>query len=699
MASLPAASGWSKRFHRWWPALVASLGFLGLSLFTSRILPGPWSHQAIGRGYDPYLFMWFLGWWPHALAHGTSPMSTPILWAPSGINLAWTTSVPGLALPFLPVTRAVGVVTAYNLAMIAGLTLSAVAAFLLVRALSGSALAGLLGGYVYAFSPFLMGQFDGGHLNWVWAAMPPTIALAALKRWRGDWSASLTILMVTWAVAAQFLWSSELFATTWVMAIAAIVISWPFQKSAGRENWWRTVSALAAGGVLGTFLVSPLIVYMILHPGSPSGLSPARFAITPLNLVVPTRLTIGGSLFTGISRLFPGQLVEQGGYVGLPALAWLLSGRKWQRRQPIRRTLAIFFWVAAVFAMGPGLPLKHFTVPLPWVVATHLPLLRHALPDRLMIFAFLALALLLGLFIADHAISAVYRGAVAMLVGISLWPSPAMHPTVAFNPPSLFSSRHAIQSLLPPHPRLLIFPFTYQGAAMAYQALSHYRFQMSAGVVGANPPVPYSSWPFVRMAGAGALPNCSPVWQALSTYLAVTRVNAIVAVGNSRPQVAQWARHFGWTHHVTPNATIYAVPPSTASSIPTPSAAASRSAFSAYTLLWEAIRQYLRQGHSVASLSLSALAKSHDYPGCLVLGPTVPVTAEQTWAVPMSGNRVAVGIIGTWPVLRPVVTRFGPLAGQVDFPTMLKPVANPPNLHSLGTLLMIFPRQAFTSTP
>ena len=51
----------------------------------------------VGGGSDPQLFVWSLGWWPHAVLHGQNPFVTHLLWAPHGSNLAWATSVPGLA--------------------------------------------------------------------------------------------------------------------------------------------------------------------------------------------------------------------------------------------------------------------------------------------------------------------------------------------------------------------------------------------------------------------------------------------------------------------------------------------------------------------------------------------------------------------------------------------------------------------------
>jgi len=48
----------------------------------------------IGRDTDPPQTMWFFNWWRFSIAHGLNPFVTDFVWAPLGINLAWTTFVP-----------------------------------------------------------------------------------------------------------------------------------------------------------------------------------------------------------------------------------------------------------------------------------------------------------------------------------------------------------------------------------------------------------------------------------------------------------------------------------------------------------------------------------------------------------------------------------------------------------------------------
>ena len=60
----------------------------------------------IGYGRDPQIFVWSFAWWLHALETWQNPFYSHAIYAPVGINLAWATTVPGLAFLFAPVTRA-----------------------------------------------------------------------------------------------------------------------------------------------------------------------------------------------------------------------------------------------------------------------------------------------------------------------------------------------------------------------------------------------------------------------------------------------------------------------------------------------------------------------------------------------------------------------------------------------------------------
>src|ERR1700676_4080083 len=106
--------------------LLALSIYLALSfLFFGRPLIGHFRDTYIGTGPDPSLAMWFFVWWPHALVRHLNPFLTDVIWAPNGINLAWTTSIPLPSFIAWPLTATIGPIAAFNVLTLASLPLDA----------------------------------------------------------------------------------------------------------------------------------------------------------------------------------------------------------------------------------------------------------------------------------------------------------------------------------------------------------------------------------------------------------------------------------------------------------------------------------------------------------------------------------------------------------------------------------------------
>jgi hypothetical protein len=145
--------------------LAALSLYLALSLlFFGRSLLGHFTRRYIGQGADPSAFMWFLVWWPHAVIHHLNPFLTSAIWAPSGINLAWMTSIPILSLILTPLTLVRGPIAAYNTLCLLSPPLAAWNAFFLCRKLTHQWLSSVIGGYMFGFSPYMLGHMLVGHL-------------------------------------------------------------------------------------------------------------------------------------------------------------------------------------------------------------------------------------------------------------------------------------------------------------------------------------------------------------------------------------------------------------------------------------------------------------------------------------------------------------------------------------------------------
>jgi hypothetical protein len=132
--------------------LIVLLGYTAISFayFGWRLLPHP-GRVTIGYGHDPEVVIWSFAWWPHAIGSWTNPLVTDVLYAPDGVNLAWTATAPALALAFSPLTVLFGPVAAYNVAALLLPALAAWTAYLLCRELTGSMWASIVGGYLFGF--------------------------------------------------------------------------------------------------------------------------------------------------------------------------------------------------------------------------------------------------------------------------------------------------------------------------------------------------------------------------------------------------------------------------------------------------------------------------------------------------------------------------------------------------------------------
>src|SRR5436190_1980391 len=82
-----------------------------------------------GRG-DVDLYRWFLAWVPWAVSHGHSPLFTDKVFAPGGVDLTWSTTMPGPAIVIWPVTRLFGTLASHNLLKLLAPALAGWGAFL-----------------------------------------------------------------------------------------------------------------------------------------------------------------------------------------------------------------------------------------------------------------------------------------------------------------------------------------------------------------------------------------------------------------------------------------------------------------------------------------------------------------------------------------------------------------------------------------
>jgi hypothetical protein len=440
----------------------------------------------IGKGPDPTVLVWALAWWPYAILHWQNPIVTHAIWAPVGQNLAWAPSVPGLALLASPITLVAGPAVSYNLLAIALPAGSAWTAYLLCRYLTGSLLASFVGGYLFGFSAYELGQTEG-HMQITAVFLVPLVALVVLRFLDGSFSARRTTLMLGVLLALQLSFAAEVELTLTLTLAAALVVGF-FVVPSARPRLRGLLAPLAGAYGLAGLLNAPLLVYFFLHFQRGGVNSPSHFPADLANLVIPTPLAwVAWHWTDAISSRFLGNNAENGAYLGLPSLAiagWYLWSK---RRTPRAQFMTVMLAFGLLVELGFSLHVvgkSYFS--LPWSAVGNLPVLNSMLPVRYSMFVALGVAVTVACWAGAGAPRLVCAPLLALAViatAPSLWSSVwHEHPLR----PTFFTSRMH-RECLEPGENVLALPFPNWSDAMLWQAESNFSFRLADGYISVVP--------------------------------------------------------------------------------------------------------------------------------------------------------------------------------------------------------------------
>ncbi len=476
----------------WRTGLLVLLGYAAVSFafFGWRLLPHP-GRVVVGDGFDPQIFIWSFAWWPHAIATWTNPFVSHAIYAPSGVNLAWTASAPGLAVAFAPVTALFGPVAAYNAAIVLLPALAAWTAFLLCRHLTGSTWASLVGGYLFGFSAYVLDELWPGHPNLIGVFLVPLVALAVLRYVEGELDGRGLAWRLGLLLALQ-LWISTEIAFTLTLALAiGGALAFGLVRAA-RPRLRSSLGPIAAGYGLAVVLAAPLVAYTLIGfvpgtiwNGGASGSGTNQTGTDLLNFVAPAA-TIGiGRVWAVPANLNAGGGAD--GYLGLPTLLIVVLFAIRARRSPGARFLLAAFATAAVLALGTALWLDgHRLVGLPWWrAARHLPVLDNVFAFRFALYVSLGAAVVVALWTAT-ARGRIYPRpyVLPLLAMLALVPTVWGAARASFAPrrprqPAFFTTR-AYRSCLRRNETLAIFPFGEGGGSLLWQAETGFWFRLAA---------------------------------------------------------------------------------------------------------------------------------------------------------------------------------------------------------------------------
>jgi len=479
-APSPAGTGW--RWHAGAAAFYACLSWLIIDHGSS--LTGP----IFGRGSDPFAFIWFLAWYPFALAHHLPVFWSHYVWQPQGLALLWMSSVPFLAALAAPLTVALGPVPAFNLAVLAAPIASAWCMYRLCLAIVGRPEIAVLGGFLFGFSTYEMAQVST--LNLSFTFLLPCMGWIFWARAQGGIRRRGAVALISLAAICQFLISTEIFA----MVVVFGALAWGLACVLAPP--WRPVLRVMAldaliAGMISVVVLSPLLRsmfenYPYIHLPD---LWPYFFVASPTGFFVPGGNTLLS--WKALDRLVDGLAVdqqEQNSYIGVPLLLIIYVHARQNWHHHAARLLTIMLAVLLVLSLGPHLWLGvHYTpIPLPWAALMKLPLLGGALPVRFALFAAFFTALIVSLWVKSAADARVRRlrfGA-ALLACAVIWPAPRAQTA---QPLAAFFAPGRVNQVLGPTPQLLILPYGITGPSSFWQVESRFGFTQTGGYLGFPP--------------------------------------------------------------------------------------------------------------------------------------------------------------------------------------------------------------------
>jgi hypothetical protein len=526
-----------------WQSVLALLLFCALSVayFGRGVIRDPSGVTSGLPTSDVASFVWAIGWWPHAIAHGTNPFVTHDVFYPSGFNLTWATAIPGVSLIVSPITALFGPVVGYNVAALLAPATAAWVTFLLCRRLTGRFAPSLFGGYVFGFSTYEVGQMLG-HLHLTVVVSLPLLAYLVVRFVQGDLSRRALVLFTGLTICFELLVSTEVLLTMTLAAACALVLA--YASLPGLRTRLRDAAVAVAGGyAVAAVLLAPFFYYLLVDgvPNTPLE-PPGTFSADALNFLLPTLVTrVGANTFFPVTTRFTGNIAENGAYLGLPLVVMLVVWAAPRWRSPAVILLGGGIVIASIAALGPSLHIDGVgTLVLPWRAVVHLPFIKHVLPVRVIVFAWLAAGVAGALWLAEDTRHAWRRWALAALVVASLLPNFGL-PVWSGRPadPAFFAD-NTYRRYLKPGEVALVLPYGVNGVSMLWQAQRGYDFRLASGYFSYVPPE-FQKLPIVANTFFnGQTTTSSPA--ELRTFIRDHDVRAIIVQdGTAGP----WATLFG----------------------------------------------------------------------------------------------------------------------------------------------------------
>jgi hypothetical protein len=500
----------------------------------------------IGTPPDPLLFIWCLGWYPYAIVHHLNPFLTnKFIWEPFGFNISWVNSIFGLSLLGAPLTLFFGPFVSYNILALLSSALSSFCAFLLIRHIAKSNLSGLIGGYIFGFSTYALSE-QITDINLYFICIIPLIVLFYLKGLNGELNKKLSVFLISVLLSLEFLISSEIYATFIFFGFIGIFVSFIFFKSLRKD-----IKAFFYYNILSVFLSFIILIpffYAMLATINklPKHFMPPKIYSTDiLNFIIPTHVTlIGGSIFKTIFDKFNPTWTQACAYIGLPLiiLIVLYAKKHWAKQET--KFLIFLLALISIFSLGQYLHIGGTitNIPLPWIIFYKMPLIGKALPSRFMLYAFLIISIIAGLFVKDIKniklidvktnfnfnlainYSLIFLSILFLVPNQSRWQGHTYMPD--------FFANGLYKNYIKRGQNVLILPFSNAGYSMAFQSYDDFYYNLAGGYLFLPPEQYKNNLIFDIFYYGKKVKINKTVKLSLKKFIQLTKLNAIIVINN-----------------------------------------------------------------------------------------------------------------------------------------------------------------------
>ncbi len=489
-------SGRNRTF--WWEllAVFAISLLLSIALF-HKVWAWPFS-TLIGGAGDSDEYTWFFAWVPFAIGHGLDPLLSNYVNYPGGVNLMWNTSVLLPSFLMAPVTAIFGAAFSYNALVTLAPALNATFGYMAFRRWTGR-LPALCGALVFGFSPYIVSQ-SVGHLAQTLLLSAPLMLIVldrlVVVQSKKPWVDGLLLGLLAWA---QLLTGEEVLAMEAATGAIAMVALYAVARRDARSHFdYALRGGLTAAGVFAV-LSAPFLAVQYFGPYKVQDVHPRNVYVSDLlNFFVPTHITqLAPAAALRVSSHFTGNGSEQGAYLGIPLVLFIILTLVLARRRTVTWVALALATSAAVLSMGPTLHLagRVSHVYLPEYLLKKVPIFHNLLPDRFASIMTLGVGLLVALGLDElkrlHEPAMVASWALAGLGLVAI--TPTFHFAATASPPlGAFNTGFSCPKPAPAgspagHPVVLLLPAVNE-VNLRWQAESDFCFVMptSTGMTGSN---------------------------------------------------------------------------------------------------------------------------------------------------------------------------------------------------------------------